>query len=123
MLVNSLLYLSKMVVCLYSYILEQVPLAEVHTGLKEKFSDLVAHAGLAALRILLIGHAMELKHRDVEKQYKDTTKDVEKWKDKATSLKVCLRDALKEKKAAEKRAWPHEGSEGNCRERKPSPKR
>jgi len=83
---------------------EQVPLAKVDidAGVKAKFSDLVADAGSAALRVLLMGHAMELKHGAVEKKYKDDAEDVDKWKHKATGFEGRLKDALKEKKAAEK---------------------
>lgn len=83
---------------------EHVPLAkvDVDAGVKAKFSDLVADAGSAALRILLMGHAMELKHGAVEKQFKDAAEDVEKWKHKVVGFVGRLKDALKEKKAAEK---------------------
>jgi septal ring factor EnvC (AmiA/AmiB activator) len=83
---------------------EQVSFAKVDVvaGVKAKFSDLVADAGTAALRVLLMGHAMEVKHDLVEKKYKDASEDVEKWKHKSTGLEGHLADALKEKKAAEK---------------------
>jgi hypothetical protein len=46
------------------YMAEQVPLAKVDVddAVKAKFGDLVADAGTAALRVLLMGHAMEVKH-------------------------------------------------------------
>lgn len=75
---------------------------DVDAGVKAKFSDLVADAGSAALRIMLLGHAMELKHGVVEKQHKEAAEEVEKWKHKATGLEGRLKDALKEKKTAER---------------------
>jgi len=45
---------------------------------------------------------MELKHGAVEKQYKDAAEDVEKWRHKATGFEARLKNALKEKEAAEK---------------------
>jgi len=86
------------------YMAEQVPLTavDVDAGVKVKFSDLVADAGSVALWILLMGHAMELKHGVVEAQCKEATEDVEKWKHKATSMEARLKEALKDKKVAEK---------------------
>jgi hypothetical protein len=86
------------------YMAEQVPLAkvDVDAAVKAKFGDLVADAGTAALRVLLMGHAMEVKHELVERKYKDASEDVEKWKHKAIGLKGRLSDALEEKKVAEK---------------------
>lgn len=86
------------------YMADQVPLApiDIEAGVKAKFGDLAVDAGSAALRILLLGHAMELKHGIVEKQYKEVVEDVEKWKHKATDLEGRLKEALKEKKTAEK---------------------
>jgi hypothetical protein len=83
---------------------EQVPLVkvDVDAGLKAKFSDLVADAGSAALGILLLGHAMDLKHGAVEKQYKDVAEDVVKWNHKAVGFEGWLKDALKENRSAEK---------------------
>jgi septal ring factor EnvC (AmiA/AmiB activator) len=82
---------------------EQVPFAkvDVDAAVMAKFGDLVADAGTAALRVLLMGHAMEMKHELVENKYKDPSEDVEKWMHKSTGLEGCLADALKEKKAAE----------------------
>lgn len=83
---------------------EHVPFAQgdVDARVKAKFKDLVADAGSAALRVLLMQHAMELKHEKVEKDLKDASEDVEKWKHKCTGFEARLKDALKEKKAAEK---------------------
>jgi len=83
---------------------EQVPLAnvDVEARVKAKFSDLVADFGSAALQILVMGQSMELKHETLEKQYKDASKDAEKWKHNVDELQGCLKDALKEKKSAEK---------------------
>jgi hypothetical protein len=81
-----------------------VPFAkvDVEAAVKAKIGDLVADAGTTSLRVLLMSHAMELKHSQVEKTCKDAVEDVEKWKHKATSLDGRLSDALKEKKAVEK---------------------
>jgi len=86
------------------YMAEQLRLAkvDVDAGVKAKFSDLVANAGSAALRILLMGRAMELKYESIEKQYKDASEDVEKSKHNVDKLQGCLKDVLKEKKSAEK---------------------
>ena len=70
--------------------------------MKAKFRDLVADAGMLALRVLLMGHAMEKKYVDLEGKHKDVAEDVEKWKHKATGLEARLKEALKEKSAAEK---------------------
>lgn len=89
---------------LLRYLAEQVPFAEgdVEAGVRAKFKDLVADAGTAALRVLLLQHSMELKHERVESQLKDATEDVDKWKHKCNGFEARLKDALKEKKAAEK---------------------
>jgi septal ring factor EnvC (AmiA/AmiB activator) len=80
-----------------------VPFAkvDVETGVKAKCSDLVADAGTAALRILLMNHCLEVKHDLVEKKYNDVAEDVEKWKHKSVGLEVCLKEALRDKKAVE----------------------
>jgi hypothetical protein len=82
---------------------EKVPLAkvDVDAAVKAKFGDLVMDAGTAALRVLLMDHAMEVKYELLEKKHKDAVEDVEKWKHKSTGLEGRLADALKEKKAAE----------------------
>jgi hypothetical protein len=53
------------------YMSEQVPFAkvDVDAAVKAKFSDLVSDAGTAALRVLLMSHAMELKYGTVEKKH------------------------------------------------------
>lgn len=45
---------------------------------------------------------MEKKHGALEAKYKDASEDVEKWKHKATSMESRLKEALEEKKTAEK---------------------
>lgn len=67
---------------------DNVPLAEVdmEVGLKSKYSDLVNDAGVSVLRTLLMNHAMEAKHLKLERKYKDTAEDVEKWRHKAAGL-------------------------------------
>jgi hypothetical protein len=83
---------------------EKVPFAkiDVEAAVKAKVSDLVADAGTAALRALLMNHALELKYGAVEKKHQDASEDVEKWKHKAVGLEGRLSEALKDKKAAEK---------------------
>lgn len=49
-----------------------------------------------------MNHAMELKHDIIEKKCKDAAENVEKWKHKCTDFEGRLKDALKEKKVAEK---------------------
>jgi hypothetical protein len=82
---------------------EKVPFAkvDVEAGVKAKCSDLVADAGTAALRVLLMTHCLEVKHDLVEKKYNDAAEDVEKWKHKSTGLDGRLKEALRDKKAAE----------------------
>jgi septal ring factor EnvC (AmiA/AmiB activator) len=82
---------------------EQVPFAkvDVEAGVKAKCSDLVADIGTAALRTMLLTHCLEVKQDLVEKKYKDATEDVEKWKHKSTGLDGRLKEALRDKKAAE----------------------
>lgn len=82
---------------------EQVPLAAVDFDacVKAKFSELVTDAGVSALRILLMDHAIEKKHGVLEAKHKQAVEDVEKWKHKATRLKTRLKEALKDKKAVE----------------------
>lgn len=79
---------------------EQVPFAQgdVDAGVKAKYKDLVADAGMAALRVLLMQHAMELKHESVEQKLKDAVEDVEAWKHKCAGFEGRLKDALKENK-------------------------
>ena len=74
---------------------------DVDVGVKAKFADLVADAGLFALRVLLMVHAMEKKHGALEAKYKDAAENVEKWKYKVTGMDARLKEALKDKKAAE----------------------
>jgi len=45
-----------------------------------KFSELVQDAGVSELRSLLLVHAMERKHEALDEKYKDSSKDVEKFK-------------------------------------------
>jgi hypothetical protein len=80
---------------------EQVPFAkvDVEAAVKAKVSDLVADAGTAALRVLLLNHALELKYGALEKKHVDAAEDVEKWKHKATGLEGRLTEALRDKKA------------------------
>jgi hypothetical protein len=82
---------------------EQVPFAkvDVEAAVKAKASDLVADAGTAALCVLLLNHALELKYGTLEKKNIDAAEDVEKWKHKATGLEGRLSEALRDKKAAE----------------------
>jgi hypothetical protein len=81
----------------------QVPFAkvDVEAAVKAKVSDLVADAGTAALRVLLMSHALELKYGVVEKKHLDAAEDVQKWKHKAVGLEGRLTEALRDKKAAE----------------------
>jgi hypothetical protein len=95
------LRLCRLVTC--SYMKEQVPFVkvDVEAGVKAKCSDLVADAGTAALRILLMNHCLKVKHDPVEKKYNDAVEDVEKWKHKSPGLDGRLKEALKDKIAAE----------------------
>jgi len=74
---------------------------DVDAGVKAKFSDLVVDAGMSALRILLMGHAMEKKHGFLEAKHKEVVEHVEKWKHKITGMDARLKEALKDKKVAE----------------------
>ena len=82
---------------------EQVPFTkvDVEAGLKAKCSDLVADIHTAALRTMLLSHCLESKYDLVEKKHTDAAEDVEKWKHKSSGLESRLRDALKDKAAAE----------------------
>lgn len=82
---------------------EKVPFAKVdiEAAVKAKVGDLVADAGTAALRVLLMTHALELKYGAVKRKQLDASEDVEKWKHKAVGLEGRLSEALKDKKAAE----------------------
>jgi DNA repair exonuclease SbcCD ATPase subunit len=75
---------------------------DVDACVKANFSDLVTNAGVSALWVLLIGHAMEKKHVALQEKYKDASEDVEIWKHKATGLEGRLKDALADKKVAKK---------------------
>jgi len=77
-----------------------VPLAvvDIDTSMKAKFSDLVADAGVLALQVFLMGHAMEKKHGALKSKCKDVVEDVVIWKYKVTSMETRLKKALKEEK-------------------------
>jgi septal ring factor EnvC (AmiA/AmiB activator) len=92
--------------CFARYMAKQIPLAavDVSAGVNAKFSDLVVDAGVSALRILLMGHAMEKQHVLLEAKHKEYDEDVEKWKHKVTGMDARLKDALKDKKATETEA-------------------
>jgi chromosome segregation ATPase len=82
---------------------EQVPFTkvDVEAGLKAKCSDLVADIHTAALRTMLLSHCLETKYDLVEKKHNDAAEDVEKWKHKSSGLESRLKEALKDKAAAE----------------------
>jgi hypothetical protein len=82
---------------------EQVPFTkvDVEAGVKAKCSDLVADIQTAALRTVLLSHCLETKYDLVEKKHNDASEDVEKWKHKSSGLECRLKEALKDKAAAE----------------------
>lgn len=91
--------------CVYrSYMEDKVPLSkvDVDAGVKSKFGELVMDTRILVLRVLLLGKVMEKKHGALEAKYKDAHEDVEKWKHKATGLESRLKEALEDKKTAEK---------------------
>jgi septal ring factor EnvC (AmiA/AmiB activator) len=82
---------------------EQVPFTkiDIEAGVKAKCNDLVVDMNTATLRTMMLSHCLEVKHDLVEKKYNDAAEDVEKWKHKSSGLKSRLREALKDKAAAE----------------------
>jgi septal ring factor EnvC (AmiA/AmiB activator) len=82
---------------------EQVPFTkvDVEAGVKAKCSDLVADIHTAALRTMLLSHCLETKYDLVEKKHNDAAEDVEKWKHKSSGFESRLKEALKDKAAAE----------------------